>query len=68
MLGCLALVSQPQVSLNELASDEQLEQLLKMCMKAEGVPSSNWSSGDQWVRHACTALLQDLVSGKLKEN
>ena len=56
------------MSLNEFASSDQLEQLLKMCVKSEGVPSSNWSSGDQWIRHACTTLLQDLVSGKLNEN
>jgi hypothetical protein len=67
VLGCLTLVSQPRVSLNELASGEQLEQLLKMCVMSEGVPSSNWSSGDQWIRHASTTLLQDLVSGKLNE-
>ncbi|CAB4035735.1 Hypothetical predicted protein, partial [Paramuricea clavata] len=62
VLGCLTLVSQPRVSLNELASGEQLVQLLKMCVMSEGVPSSNWSSGDQWIRHASTTLLQDLVS------
>ena len=57
-------MSQPRVTLTELASSDQLQQLLKMCVMSEGIPSSNWSSEDQWIRHSCTTLLQDLVKGK----
>ena len=58
-------MSEPRVTLTELASGDQLQQLLKMCVKSEGIPASNWSPEDQWIRHSCTTLLQDLVKGML---
>ena len=58
-------MSHPPVSVSDYASSDQLEQLLRMCVRQEGVPVANWSTGDHWIRHACTCLLQDLIGGKL---
>ena len=64
VLGCLKLVCHPSVSITDFSSSVQLEQLLRMCVRQEGIPPTNWSSEDHWVKHAGICLLQDLVTGE----
>ncbi|XP_068681369.1 baculoviral IAP repeat-containing protein 6-like isoform X1 [Montipora foliosa] len=57
----LSCVSEPRVCLVDVVTDDQLEQLLRMCVMPNGSLSSHW--GGPWATHALTSLLQDLLQG-----
>lgn len=57
----LSCVSEPRVSLCDVVTDDQLEQLLRMCAMPSGCLSAHW--GGPWATHALTSLLQDLLQG-----
>lgn len=57
----LSCVSEPHVCLTDVVTDDQLEQLLRMCVMPKGSQSVHW--GGPWATHALTSLLQDLLQG-----
>lgn len=47
--------------LSDVVTDDQLEQLLRMCVIPSGLQLPHW--GGPWASHSLTSLLQDLLQG-----
>ena len=47
--------------LTDVVTDDQLEQLLRMCVMPKASQSVHW--GGPWATHALASLLQDLLQG-----
>ena len=61
MVAHLACISEPSVCLSDVVTDDQLEQLLQMCVMPNASRSAHW--GGPWASHSLTSLLQDLLQG-----
>ena len=61
MVAHLACVSEPAVCVVDVVTEDQLEQLLRMCVMPSGTHSAHW--GGPWASHSLTSLLQDLLQG-----
>lgn len=57
----LACVSEPSVCLADVVTDDQLEQMLRMCVIPSGTQAAHW--GGPWASHSLVSLLQDLLQG-----
>lgn len=64
MVAHLSCVSEPSICLVDVMTDDQLEQLLRMCIMPSGTQSAHW--GGPWASHSLTSLLQDLLQGITK--
>ena len=61
VLAHLSFISEHCVCLSDVATHEQVEQLLRMCVMPMKGGFCHW--GGAWTVHSLTSLLQDLLQG-----